>query len=144
VPTQLTIHLEPDAPEAPDGFVDASADVSCRGFAGRTRFTIATRDLHAFARDVTALERGEADVAHLIGGWDAATERLRLSLTRAGTTGSFTARVRVADIGARTDQWDRAETQFICSSQELSAFVVALTSGEMNEATLHGDAESSS
>ena len=138
MPTQLTIHLEPDAP---DGFVDASADVSCRGFGGRTRFTIARRDLDAFARDVAALERGDADVAHLIGGWEAAAERLRLSVTRAGATGggSFAARVQVADIGARTDQWDRADTEFACGREALEAFVGTLASGKPGDARLSGD-----
>ena len=139
MPTQLTIHLRPGAS---DGFVEASADVSCRGFGGRTRFTIARRDLEAFARDVAALERGDANVAQLIGGWDAVAERLRLSVTRAGATGEFTARVRVADIGARADQWERAETQFVCAGDALDAFVVSLTSGKAHDARLAGDPES--
>jgi hypothetical protein len=134
--TQLTLRL---APDTTDGFVDATADVSCRGFGGHTRFTIARRDLDAFSRDVAALARGEADVAQLIGGWDAATERLRLSVTRAGTTSAFTARVRVADREPVADQWDRAETQFVCAGDALDAFVEALRVSGTGEARLSGD-----
>ncbi|HEY2165449.1 MAG TPA: hypothetical protein VGH04_15735 [Gemmatimonadaceae bacterium] len=131
-----------DGPGASNDFVDVTAGVSCRGFAGATRFTIARRDLATFAAEIAALRRREADLAQLIGGWDTAEERFRLRVTRAGTTDSCAIRVRVASPGARTDQWDRAETQFICSAGAVTAFADALASDTSNSVQLAGDAES--
>jgi hypothetical protein len=142
VPAELLFRFVTDGPGASEGFVDVTAGVSCRGFSGATRFTIARRDLAAFAAEVAALRRRETDIAQLIGGWDTAEERLRLRVTRAGTTDSCAIRVRVASPGARTDQWDRAETQFVCSADAVAGFVDALTSGTANSALLVGDAES--
>ena len=142
VPAELLFRFVADGPGASDDFVDVTAGVSCRGFAGATRFTIARRDLAAFAAEVAALCRGESDLAQLIGGWDTAEERLRVRVTRAGTTDSCAIRVRIASPGARTDQWDRAETQFVCSADAVTAFADALTSGAANAAQLVGDAES--
>jgi hypothetical protein len=142
VPAELLFRFATNGPGASDNFVDVTAGVSCRGFAGATRFTIARRDLAAFAAEVAALRRGEADLAQLIGGWDAAEERLRLRVTRAGTTDSWSIRVRIASPGARTDQWDRAETQFVCSADAVTAFATALTSGDVHSAQIVGDAES--
>ncbi len=142
MPAELLFRFVTDGPGASDDFVDVTAGVSCRGFAGATRFTIARRDLSAFAADVAALRRREADLAQLIGGWDKAEERLRLRVTRAGTTDSCAIRIRVASPGARTDQWDRAETQFVCSDDAVAAFADALASSAANSAQLVGDAES--
>ena len=142
MPAELLFRFVTDGPGASDDFVDVTAGVSCRGFSGATRFTVARRDLAAFATEVAALRRGEADLAQLIGGWDRAEERLRLRVTRAGTTGSCAIRVRVASPGARTDQWDRAETQFVCSAEAVAAFADALASGAANSAQLVGDADS--
>ena len=139
---ELLFRFVTNGPGASDDFVDVTAGVSCRGFAGAARFTIARRDLSAFAADVAALRRREADLAQLIGGWDTAEERLRLRVTRAGTTDSCAIRVRVASPGARSDQWDRAETQFVCSSDAVTAFADALRSRTANSAQLLGDAES--
>jgi hypothetical protein len=142
VPAELLFRFVPDGPAASDDFVDVTAGVSCRGFAGATRFTIARRDLAAFAAEVAALRRREADLAQLIGGWDKAEERLRLRVTRAGTTDSCAIRVRVASPGARTDQWDRAETQFVCPGDAVTTFAEALASHGGTSAQLIGDAES--
>ncbi len=142
MPAELLFRFVTDGPGASDDFVDVTAGVSCRGFSGATRFSIARRDLSAFAADVAALRRREADLAQLLGGWDTAEERLRLRVTRAGTTGSCAIRVRIASPGARTDQWDRAETQFVCSAEAVTAFADALTSRAANFAQLVGDAES--
>jgi hypothetical protein len=142
VPAELLFRFVTDGPGASNDFVDVTAGVSCRGFAGSTRFTIARRDLAAFAAEIAALRRREADLAQLIGGWDTAEERFRLRVTRAGTTGSCKIHVRVASPGARTDQWDRAETQFICSADAATAFADALASGTSNSVQLAGDAES--
>jgi hypothetical protein len=141
VPAELLFRFA-DGPGASDDFVDVTAGVSCRGFAGATRFTTARRDLAAFSADIAALRTQKTDVAQLIGGWDTAEERLRLRVTRAGTTDSCAIRVRVASPGARTDQWDRAETEFLCSADAVTAFADALTSGAANSAQLLGDAES--
>src|SRR5262249_31598245 len=113
MPAELLLRFT-DGQGASGEFVDVTAGVSCRGFAGATRFTIARRDLSAFAADVAALRRGDGDEAKLIGGWDAASERMRLHVTRAGGDDVCSIRVRIASPGARTDQWDRAETQFVC------------------------------
>jgi hypothetical protein len=143
VPAEILFRFLPPADSgAADDFVDATAGVSCRGFAGATRFMIARRDLAAFAADVAALRNGNADQAQLIGGWDAASERLRLQVTRAGNTDACAIRVRVANPGARTDQWDRAETQFVCSGDAVTAFAEGLTSRGGNSVQLVGDAES--
>lgn len=142
MPPELLFRFVTNGPGASDDFVDVTAGVSCRGFAGATRFTIARRDLAAFAAEVAAVRRREADLAQLIGGWDTAEERLRLRVTRAGNTDSWSIRVRVASPGARTDQWDRAETQFVCSADAVTTFADALTSGTANSAQLVGDAES--
>jgi hypothetical protein len=142
VPADLLFRFVTDGPGASDDFVDVTAVVSCRGFSGATRFAIARRDLAAFAAEVAALRRRKADLAQLIGGWDTAEERLRLRVTRAGTIDSCLIRVRVASPGARTDQWDRAETQFVCSADAVTTFAEGLTSGAANSAQLLGDAES--
>ena len=139
---ELLFRLIADSPGTSGDFVDVTAGVSCRGFTGATRFAIARRDLSAFAAEVAALHRRDADQAQLIGGWDAASERLRLQVTRAGTTDACTIRIRVASPGARTDQWDRAETQFVCPAKSVTAFAEALTSGTAKSAQLVGDAES--
>ena len=142
MPAELLLRFVTDSPGASDDFVDVTAGVSCRGFSGATRFTIARRDLAAFAREVAALRRREIDLAQLIGGWDAAEERLRLRATRGGTTDGCTIRVRVANTGARTDQWDRTETQFVSTGDALTAFANALASSESRSAQLVGDEES--
>jgi hypothetical protein len=139
VPAELSFRFLIDGPVESQDFFDTTVGISCRGFAGATRFTIARRDLAAFAGEVAALRRGEGDVARLVGGWDAAQERLRLHVTRAGTTGLCAIRVRVANIvgGPKTDQWDRVETEFVCTAADATAFADALTAG--NSAQLLGD-----
>jgi hypothetical protein len=141
VPAELTFRFLIDGPVESQDFLDATVGVSCRGFAGATRFTIARRDLAAFAGDVVRLRRGETDAAQLVGGWDAAEERLRLVVTRAGQTNAFAIRVRVANTGPRTDQWDRVETQFVSTLDAVTALADALAAGA-NSAELIGDAES--
>ncbi len=141
MPAELTFRFLIDGPVESQDFLDATVGVSCRGFSGAARFTIARRDLAAFARDVAALQRGQVDVAQLVGGWDAAQERLRLVVTRGGISGSCAVRVGVANPGPRTDQWDRVETQFVSTADSITAFASALESGA-NAAQLLGDAES--
>ena len=140
---KLTIELRPDDGSFADGFLRADASVSCRGFAGRTEFPIAQRDLAAFATEVGAIQRGDSDVAQLIGGWDAGSERLRVRVARAGATESFTIRVIVANAGMRNDQWHRVETQFVSDRAALLEFVrrLAETHGS-GTAALLGDEES--
>ena len=142
MPAELLFRVIADSPGASDDFVDVTAGVSCRGFSGATRFAIARRDLSTFAADVAALRRADADQAQLLGGWEAASERVRLQVTRAGTGDACTVRVRVASPGARTDQWDRAETQFVCAADSVTAFAEALASGTVKTVQLVGDAES--
>lgn len=139
---KLTIELRRDDGLYGDGFLRADASVSCRGFAGQTEFPIASRDLAAFAADVDAIQRGKSDVAQLLGGWDAGSEKLRLRIARAGATGSFTVRVIMANVGMRNDQWHRVETQFVSDGPTLLEFVrrLAETSG-VGTAALVGDAD---
>jgi hypothetical protein len=141
VPAEFTFRFVIDGSVESQDFLDATVGVSCRGYCGATRFTIARRDLAAFAGDVDALRRGERDAAQLVAGWDAAQERLRFVVTRAGTTASCAIRVRVASTGPRTDQWDRVETQFVSALDAVTAFAQALTSGA-NSAELLGDEDS--
>jgi hypothetical protein len=140
----LRLVAEPSA-DASSDFLDAAAEVSSRDFAGRTRFTIARRDIAAFAADVNALQRHDIDLAQLLGGWDAAEERLRLRLTRAGTTELYTVRARVADTVPGSGHWDRVETQFVCTARALSEFLGVVeriaSAGTTVEATLPGDSD---
>lgn len=128
MPAELAFRFLIDGPAESQDFLDATVGVSCRGFVGATRFTIARRDLAAFAREVAALQSGQGDAARLVGGWDAAQERLRVHVTRAGTTGLCAIRVRVASAagGPKTDQWDRVETEFLCAAEAAGAFADAL------------------
>lgn len=136
---KLTIEFQPDG----DGFLRAEVSVSCGGFGGRTEVPIARRDLGVFAAEVDAMERGEADLAQLIGGWDAGSEKLRLRIARAGTTDSFTVRVTVANVGLRNDQWHRVETQFVSGKASMLEFVRHLGEGDASApAALVGDADS--
>lgn len=139
MPAELTFRFLIDGPVESQDFLDATVGLSCRGFAGATRFTIARRDLAAFAREVAALRRGESDAARLVAGWDAAQERLRLHVTRAGTTGRCAIRVRVASAagGPKSDQWDRVETEFLSTAQAAAAFADALAAA--NSTQLLGD-----
>ena len=141
MPAELSVRFLIDGPVESQDFLDATVGVSCRGFSGASRFTIARRDLAAFSRDVTALAQGDADTAQLLGGSDAAAE-MRVRVTRAGTTGSFAVSIRIANTGPRGDQWDRVETQFICAVDALASFADALASGEHTSVQLLGDAES--
>ncbi|MGH7616755.1 MAG: hypothetical protein ACREPM_05970, partial [Gemmatimonadaceae bacterium] len=108
-------------------FVDLHAAVACRGFHGQTRFWISRRDVDRFLSDASNLSTQTSDASQLLGGWDDAQERLRLQVTRAGLSGQFVARVRIANAGPREEQWNRVETEFICPSVALSSFLTDLT-----------------
>jgi hypothetical protein len=112
-----------EAERAADDFMDLGASVSCRGFSGRTSFTISRRDVDRFLADAAGLSTGAADAAQLLGGWDDADERLRFRVTRAGVSGQYVARVRIATTGPRSDQWNRVETEFVCRPEALSSFL---------------------
>lgn len=142
MPAELTFRFSIDGPVESQDFLDATVGVSCRGYSGATRFAIARRDLATFAREVTALQHGEGDVARLVGGWDAAQERLRLHVTRAGTNDLCAVHVRVASaVGdQKTGQWDRIETEFVCAAQAATAFADALAAA--NSTQLLGDEQS--
>jgi hypothetical protein len=122
----FTITLPDDLPSDAD-FIDLEARVDCRGFSGRTEFTIARRDLDRFLADAANLSTHTSDAAQLLGGWDDSQERLRLLVTRAGLSGQFTARVRMATTGPREEQWNRVETEFVCPQPALSTFLAELT-----------------
>ena len=109
-----------------DEFLEASASVACRGFAGESRFAVAWRDLASFAEELRALREAKRDTAQLLGGWDTVEERLRLRVTPAGLSGQFCARIHIAQTGPRSDQWNRVDTEFICSPDALSAFLTEL------------------
>ena len=124
-------------------FLDVRASVSCRGYAGETTFSVARRDLAAFIAEADALREARTTVAQLIGGWDTASERLRLGVRPAGTSGQFHARINVAATGPRTDSWQRVETDFVCSPAQMSDFLRALSdllTGVTSDAVLVGDA----
>src|SRR5262252_3055345 len=117
----------PSAP-APDAeFVDLNATVDCRGFRGRTEFTISRRDVDRFLADATCLSDMSSNSAQLLGGWDDAEERLRLLITRAGVSGQFVARVRIATTGPREEQWNCVETEFVCPPASLATFLTDLS-----------------
>lgn len=126
-------------------FVDLCASVACRGFSGRTDFTISRRDVDRFLADAANLSTKSSDTAQLLGGWDDAEERLRLRITRAGLSDRFIARVRIATTGPRDEQWNRVETEFVCPPAALAAFLTDLTRlvarTQTATASLAGDAE---
>ena len=140
----LTVGRPSDSASQID-FIDLEAQVSCRGYAGRTAFVLARRDLAAYLADLQALREARAFACQLIGGWEAAEERLRLKLTPAGRSGKFHATIQIATNGPRTDQWQRVETDFICSAEDLSSFLTDLEmlseAGAATTARLAGDAD---
>ena len=139
----FTISLPDTAADDAD-FVDLSASVDCRGFRGRTEFTISRRDVDRFLADATHLSDMSSDSAQLLGGWDDAEERLRLRITRAGVSGQFIARVRLATTGPREEQWNRVETEFICPPASLATFLTDLSqlvAQRAAGASLAGDAD---
>jgi hypothetical protein len=135
----------PDDSASDAEFVDLNASVACRGFSGRTAFTVARRDVERFLGDAANLSSQTSDTAQLLGGWDDAEERLRLRITRAGLSGQFTARVRIAMTGPREEQWNRVETEFVCPPVALQTFLGDLTRlvarADASKARLTGDAE---
>ena len=68
MPTELAPRFFAGDPAAPSDLLDASAEVSCRGVAERTQCSIVRRNLAAFATNVAALRRGDADLARLVEG----------------------------------------------------------------------------
>ena len=130
-----------EAQRAADDFMDLGASVSCRGFSGTTSFTISRRDVDRFLADAANLSSNASDTAQLLGGWDDVEERLRFSVTRAGVSGQFVARVRIATTGPRSDQWSRVETEFVCRPEALSSFLtgIARLDGPDSAALLAGD-----
>jgi hypothetical protein len=139
----LAIAARDDRGASTGTFLDIRASVSCRGFTGETAFCLATRDLAAFSADVAALGTGHVHSATLLGGWDMNEERLRLRVAPAGRSGRFTASVRIATNGPRTDQWQRVETDFVCQPAALRTFLTALEQlagdGTPGRAALIGD-----
>jgi hypothetical protein len=125
-------------------FLALRADVRCRGFSGVTLFVMARRDINLFAADAGALMTHSSDSALLLGGFEKADQPLRLQLTRAGLSGKFVARVRIATNGPRSDQWNRVETEFIAPADAFKAFVDglrALANSANTNAVLIGDAD---
>jgi hypothetical protein len=125
-------------------FLALRAEVSCRGFSGQTAFTMARRDINRFVADAVSLSSNAADSALLLGGFEKAEQPLRFQLTRAGLSGQFTARVRVATSGPRSDQWNRVETEFVTAPEALAAFLDGLrnlANGDASAATLAGDSD---
>ncbi len=140
---QLTIAIS-DHASSDAGFVALSAAVACRGFAGRTEFVSARRDLLLFVDDATDLATHAANAALLLGGWENSEQPLRLHIARAGLSRDFASRIRVAANGPRSDQWTYIETEFIAAPEALVAFLDAvrdLANGAGVSATLTGDAD---
>jgi len=125
-------------------FLALRAEVRCRGFNGQTTFTMARRDIDLFVDDATALTTNARDSALFLGGWEKADQPMRLELARAGLSGRFVARVRIAASGPRSDQWNRVETDFIAAPAEFNAFLEGLrglAATSQPAASLVGDAD---
>ena len=140
---ELSIGVSDHAQSDPD-FLALRAEVRCRGFSGRTTFTMARRDIHLFVSDANALTTNAADSALFLGGWEKADQPLRLELARAGLSGRFVARVRMAATGPRPDQWNRVETDFIAPPEAFTAFLDGLrdlAASSRPDVTLIGDAD---
>jgi hypothetical protein len=140
----VTLRFNEDLASDAD-FFGLHASVACRGFTGHTQFTIARRDVRRFLDDAANLPSNASDSALLLGGWDHTEERLRLQIARAGLSGQFIARVRIATTGPRADQWNRVETEFIAPPVALSAFMESLAQLVAEQgrpsASLTGDAD---
>ena len=125
-------------------FLALTAEVRCRGFSGRTTFTMARRDIVLFVGDAADLTTNARDSALFLGGWEKADQPLRLEIARAGLSGRFVARVRIAASGPRSDQWNRVETDFIAAPPALDTFLDALrglAASSQSPAKLVGDAD---
>ena len=107
-------------------FVALAASVACRGFTGRTDFTMARRDVHRFVGETQSLQSDASDSALLLGGWEKGEERLRLQIVRAGRSGQFAARVRITAMGPRSDQCNRVDTEFVVARDALGLFLRGL------------------
>ena len=138
-----TLRFSEDLASDPD-FVGLHASVACRGFTGHTDFTIARRDVRRFVSETESLQSDASDSALLLGGLEKGEERVRMQVVRAGRSGQFTARVRMTAAGARSDQINRVETEFIVAPEALTVFLQGLErliSDESSEsASLSGDA----
>jgi len=132
-------------PETIGDFLQLAARVDCRGFSGETWFQMSRRDLDRFVSEASALHAGAPEAVNFVGGWDDREERMRVRLARAGISGGFAARVRIANTGPRTDQWHHVETDFVCPAPALARFLAELQrlveSRIAGTATLSGDAE---
>jgi hypothetical protein len=141
----LTVHDYQSNDATVGDFLDMRADVACRGFAGQTHFWVSRRDFDAFLADLAVVREARSELAQLLGGWDDVQERLRLLVTPAGVSGSFFARVRIAETGPRTDQWHRTETEFVVPPDALAEFHAGLQrladQRARSEARLVGDSE---
>ena len=126
-------------------FVGLHASVACRGFTGRTDFTIARRDVQRFVGETERVRSDASDSALLLGGLEKGEERMRMQVVRAGRSGQFTARVRVAAAGPRSDQISRVETEFVVAPEALAAFLQGLerliSDQNSESASLSGDAD---
>jgi hypothetical protein len=139
----FTLSLSSES-DADADFIDLNASVDCRGFSGRTEFTIARRDVDRFLADAANLSTQTSDTAQLLGGWDDAEERLRFRIARAGISDRFTASVRIAMTGPREEQWNRVETEFVCPPAAVSAFLAdlgRLVAGTSARASLGGNSD---
>ena len=140
---ELSIGVNEHAASDAD-FLALRADVHCRGFSGRTTFTTARRDIDLFVADAAALLTHATDSALFLGGWEKAGQPLRLELARAGLSGRFVARVKIAASGPRSDQWNRVETDFIAEPAQFNAFLDGLrglATTAQSRASLVGDAD---
>ena len=142
-PADCTLRFSVALASDPD-FVGFHASVACRGFTGYTDFTIARRDVRRFVSETESLQSDASDSALLLGGLEKGEERVRMQVVRAGRSGQFTARVRMTAAGARADQINRVETEFIVAPEALTVFLQGLErliSDQSSEsASLSGDA----
>jgi hypothetical protein len=125
-------------------FLALRAEVGCRGFNGRTTFTMARRDITLFVADANGLSTGSNDLALFLGGWEKTEQPVRIEVARAGLSGRFIARVHIAANGPRSDQWNRVETDFIAAPEELRQFLRSLqglADATQRSASLIGDAD---
>ena len=126
-------------------FVALHGSVACRGFTGHTEFTIARRDVQRFVAETEKIRTEASDSALLVAGWEKGDERLRMQIVRAGRTGRFTARVRIASSGPRSDPGSSVETEFIVAPEALTTFLRDLARLAVDEnaepAALSGDGD---
>ena len=140
---EISLRFDEELPSDSD-FFGLDASVACRGFGGHTAVTVARRDIQRFLAEAASLQGNVGDSALLVAGVEVNEVQFRLQVARAGLSGQFVVRARLASPGPSDGQWDRVETEFITPPTSLTGFLNDLErmvgQGGSPSASLTGDA----